>query len=316
MRISFLLSGFAVGMAIFLLGLKLISSAFEGVLGHRLRFLLTGLTNTKGRSVLAGLFGTILVQSSSAIASTMVILVDSGVLSIAQAFGVILGANIGTTLTAQIMSLPLNFLAWPLLIGGLLLYRLHGTPSIGLAAFGLGALFYGLTVTTASLSPLLQLPPVQSALLNLTDTPTQAILVGLVLTALVQSSSAVTGLVVSLTSLNLLSLPAAIGLALGSNIGTVITTLISGMGRDRASKATAYADLLFNLGGVLLVLPLFPWFLRLVSYTATSTARQVANAHTLFNAITALIALPFLDYLAEVAWWWAGIRQKNKNNKG
>ncbi len=303
-------------MGIFLLGLRLMGTALESVLGHRLRILLTGLTATKGRSVVAGMLGTVLVQSSSAIASAMVILVDNGVLSISQAFGVILGANIGTTFTAQIIAFPLGVVAWPLLVGGLLLFCLRRTRSVGLAVFGLGALFYGLTVTTSSLSPLLEYPLVKQTLIKLTNTPAQAILVGILLTALVQSSSAITGLVVSLVSLNSLSLGAAVGLALGSNIGTVVTTLIAGFGRERSSKATAYADLLFNLGGVLLILPVFPLFLRAISYTSIYPARQVANAHTLFNAITALLAVPFLDYLAGVAWWWAGIRRGNTNNKG
>ena len=316
MKIFLFVSGFAVGMSVFLLGLKIMGTALESVLGHRLRFLFTVLTATKGRSVLAGLLGTCLVQSSSAVASAMVILVDNGVLSVPQAFGVILGANIGTTLTAQIIAFPLNVLAWPLLLGGLFFFSLRQTRPVGMAIFGLGALFYGLNITTTSLSPLLQLPLVQQVLVDLTHTPLQAIFLGLLLTALVQSSSAVTGLVVSLTNLKLLSLQTAVGLALGSNIGTVITTLIAGLGRDRASKATAYADFLFNLGGVLLILPIFPLFLRLVAYTSIHPARQVANAHTLFNALTALLALPFLDYLAGVAWCWAGIRRKNKNTKG
>lgn len=316
MRIFFFLSGFAVGISLFLLGLRMMSVALESVLGHRLRIVLTALTSTKGRSVLAGILGTMMVQSSSAIASTMVVLVDNGVLNITQAFGVILGANIGTTLTAQIVSLPLGFLAWPFLFGGFALYRIRKTSQVGLALFGLGALFYGLTVVTTTLSPLLQIPLISKALIAFTDQLFHSILFGTFLTALVQSSSAVTGLVVSLTSLNLLGLKGAVGIALGSNIGTVVTTLIAGVGRDRASKATAYADFFFNLGGVLIILPVFPHFLRLISYTSDLPARQVANAHTIFNLITALLALPFLEYLARLAWWWAGIRKKNTNNKG
>ncbi len=105
------------------------------------------------------------------------------------------------------------------------------------------------------------------------------------------------------------------GLALGSNIGTVITTLLASLGRSRESKATAYADLFFNLGGVLFVLPLYPLFLRVIRHLAADPARQVAHAHTIFNVVTALLALPFLDYLARLAWWWAGIGGATKNNK-
>ncbi|HBG01958.1 MAG TPA: Na/Pi-cotransporter, partial [Firmicutes bacterium] len=120
----------------------------------------------------------------------------------------------------------------------------------------------------------------------------RACVVGALLTALVQSSSAVTGLVVTLTGRQLLSLPAAVGLALGSNVGTVLTTLLASLGRDRASRATALADLLFNVGGVMLILPMYPFFLRLIRLFSGYPSRQVAHAHTFFNVITALLALP------------------------
>lgn len=315
MRIFFFIGGFSLGVSIFLLGLNMLGTALESFLGYRLRFILTRFTSTKGKSLVTGMVSTCLVQSSSAVASTMVVLVDSGVLTLRQAFGVILGANIGTTLTAQIIAFRLETVAFPLIFLGLLLIYLFRRRSAGTAIFSLGAIFYGLTITTATLAPLLQIPLLQRLLINLTDTPFQACLMGLLLTTLVQSSSAVTALVISLVHLNFISLSSAVGLALGSNIGTVITTLIASLGRGRASRATAYADLLFNLGGVLLILPFYPLFLRFITYISVSPPRQVAHAHTIFNIITALLALPFLDYLSSLAWWWAGIRRGNKNNK-
>lgn len=313
MRIFLFFIGFTLGVSIFLLGLRLLGTTLESVLGFRLRSLLTRFTATKGRSLMAGVVSTCLVQSSSAVGSTMVVLVHSGVLTLRQAFGVMLGANIGTTLTAQIIAFPLEKVIPPLLIGGLLALYLGKSRAPGIAAVSLGAIFYGLTLTTSTLAPLLKLPTLQQILINATDTPLQACLVGIIVTALVQSSSAVTGLVIGLIRHDLISLSAAVGLALGSNIGTVVTTLVASLGRDRASKATAYADLLFNLGGVLLILPFYPWFLRVITYLSINPARQVAHAHTVFNVLTALLALPFLDYLAHLAWWWAGIRGGNKN---
>lgn len=313
MKTFLLILNFTLGITIFWLGLRLLGTTLESVLGFRLRSLLTRLTSTKGRSLVAGLVCTCLVQSSSAVGSTMVILVDSGVLNLGQAFGVMLGANIGTTLTAQIIAFPLERAALPLIGGGLLLTFALKRRVLGRAVFGLGSIFFGLTFTTAVLAPLLSMPILQYALLDLTDTPWQACLLGFFLTALVQSSSAVTGLVIGLARYNLLPLSSAVGVALGSNVGTVVTTLLASIGRSQASRATALADLLFNLGGVLLILPFYSAFLRLVGLLSGDIARQVAHAHTLFNVITALLALPFLDYLARLAWRWAGIWREDKN---
>lgn len=315
MRIVLFIGGFILGLSIFLIGLKLLGDSLESAMGFRLRKILTRFTATKGRSVLAGLVTTSLVQSSSAVGSTMVILVDSGVLSLSQAFGVMLGANIGTTLTVQLLVLPLENLAFPLIIIGLLLIFVGKRPIKGKAIVALGSVFYGLTLTASTLTPLLELPSIENILLNLTDTPLEAVGLGVVLTALVQSSSAVTGLVIRLIELKHLSLFAGVGIALGSNIGTVITTLIASLGRGRASKATAYADLIFNFVGVILILPFYSFFLHLISYLSFDPARQVAHAHTIFNLVTALLAIPALEFLARLAWWCAGKHKVNKNNK-
>ncbi len=304
---------FFLGISIFLLSLKMLGSALSSILGFRLSAFLTKFTSTKGKSFLTGIVTTGLIQSSSVVNSTMVVLVDSGVLGMRQALGVMLGANIGTTLTAQIVALPVEKITIPLLLSGLLLIYVGRRPTLGKAVFSLGALFFGLTFTTGVLAPILRLPLVQRILLDITGSFPLACLVGIVLTALVQSSSAVTGLVVGLAGSGLLALPAAIGIAMGSNVGTVITTLLASLGKSRASKAAAYADFIFNLGGVLLILPAFPLFLRMVQLVSSSPARQVANAHTLFNVITAAIALPLLDKLADLAWAGAGIWLRNKN---
>lgn len=315
MRIFLFISGFTLGISIFLLGLRLLGDALTSVLGFRLRSLLTRLTATKGKSLFAGFLITGLIQSSSAVCSTMVVMVDAGILSLRQALGVMLGANIGTTITGQIMAFSLDKVAFPFILAGLVMVFYRKQRGIGSALVSLGAIFYGLSLTTTMLTPLLRQPILQQILVRATDTSLRACFVGVVVTMLVQSSSAVTGLVIGLTRLGLLPLPAAVAIALGSNVGTVLTTLIASIGRNRASRATAYADFLFNVGGVILVLPVFPLFLRLIHGFSASPARQVANAHTIFNVVTALIVLPFLDYLARLAWWGAGIRRGNKNIK-
>lgn len=313
MRIFLFMVQFTLGMSIFMLALKMLGDTLSSILGFRLRALFTRFTSNKINSLATGLVATALVQSSSIVNSTMVVLVDSGVLAVPQALGVILGANIGTTLTAQIVALPVESAAIPLVLVGLVVIYIVKRPALGKACLSLGAVFFGLNYTTGVLAPLLGLPAVQKILLELTGTPIRACVVGVILTSVVQSSGAVTGLVVSLAGRNLLTLSAAVGVALGSNVGTVVTTLIASLGRSRASKATALGDFLFNLVGVLLILPVFPFFLGLVGSLSMYPGRQVAHAHTLFNIITALATLPALDNLAKLAWSWAGIRGRNKN---
>ena len=184
--------------------------------------------------------------------------------------------------------------------------------AVGEALFGFGALLFGLSLINKALLPWLDSRVVKHALTALSARPWQAVLVGAGVTAVVQSSSAVTSFVVALAQQQAVGLEAAVGISLGSNIGTVLTTLIASIGTSRESKAAALADLLFNVLGVLLVLPLMGHFLSLVAHTSTQLPRQVANAHTLFNLGTAVIALPLIRYLAAFAWFWAGIIGRRK----
>lgn len=316
MRIFFFAIPVVLGISIFLLGLKLMTAALETLLGFRLRSALIRFTEARTKGFLLGLLVTAFIQSSSAVGAALVVLADTGVLSLTQALGVMLGANVGTTVTAQIVALPLESLALPLCAVGLAVRYGAKRRRMGTALFGLGAVFYGLSCTTAALAPLLQTPGVHRILTSLTATPLEAVFFGMLLTALAQSSSAVTGLVIGLVKQGLLPVPVAVGVALGSNVGTVATTLLASLGRGRASRATAYADLLFNLGGVVLVLPAFPWFVRFLACLSGDPGRQVAHAHTVFNTATALLALPFLPQLAGLAWWGAGIVGRHKNNLG
>ena len=306
-----LLLNSGLGISIFLLGLRLLTNTLESVLGFRLRSALVKVTATKARGFAAGLLVTSVIQSSSAVCAAMVVLTHTGVVSLSQALAVMLGANVGTTVTAQIVAFPLEKMALPLVLSSLIALHLGRWRSASIAVFSLGAVF--LSLASNALDPLLNSPHVRSALLNLTDSPWDAVLFGVLLTVLVQSSSAVTGLVIGLVKQNLLPVSAAVAVALGSNVGTVATTLVASWGRNRASRAAAFADLLYNLGGVLLVVPIFPLFLQMVERLAPEPGRQVAHAHTLFNVLTALLVLPVLEHLANLAWWGAGIGRGNKN---
>jgi phosphate:Na+ symporter len=299
--------GFGLGVTIFLLGLRLMSTALGSAAGRRLRGLLARFVKTPLQGALLGAAATAAVQSSSAVAATVVGLVNARIFTLSQAFAVILGANVGTTITAQLIAFDLDRFAPLMMAAGLVSVWGWRRRTVGEALFGFGSLLFGLALINRALLPWLDSGAARFALTSLVGERWQAVLVGIGVTAVVQSSSAVTGFVVALAQAETITLQAAVCISLGSNIGTVLTTLIASIGTSRESKAAALADLTFNVLGVLLVLPLLDPFLAVVARTSTQLPRQIANAHTLFNLGTAVIALPLIRYLAGFAWLWAGI---------
>ncbi|NLM68842.1 MAG: Na/Pi cotransporter family protein [Firmicutes bacterium] len=303
-----LLFSFSISISIFLLSLRLMSDSVQAVLGVRLRRLLTLLTYNPLISLITGAVVTAAVQSSSAIAAITVALVNAGVLSLKQAFGVILGANIGTTITAQIAVLDMSRLIAPIMLCGLFLLPWNRkTQHLGTVLVGIGGLFMGLFMLKLSLIPLLEYNWVRQGLIEVSGHVLPAVLAGILITAVVQSSSAVTSVVIVLGQIQAISLVGAIAIAFGSNIGTVLTTLISSIGMSRESKAAAYADFLFNCLGVIIMLPVINQFARFVTLTSSSLAQQIANAHTLFNVITALCALILINPLTKIVSKMAGM---------
>jgi len=292
--------------------MRLMSAALQRGAGARLRPFLGRFVRGRLAGALGGAAATALVQSSSAVAAAVVSLVNSRALSLEQGCAVILGANVGTTVTAQLIAFDWGQLAPLVMALGLGCAYVWRRRAVGEVMFGFGALLFGLSLISASLAPWLGSGPVMYALTELAASPWKAVLVGFAVTAVVQSSSAVTSLTVGLAQAGGITLKTAVGICLGSNIGTVLTTLIASAGTSRESRATALADLFFNVLGALLALVFMDPFLALVVRTSSLLPRQVANAHTLFNLGTVLLALPFLPYLTGFAWWWAGITCRRK----
>ncbi len=310
MGILALLLKLGFSLLIFMISLRLISYSVQAAIGRRLRRFLKILTYNPLISVISGAIVTAVLQSSSMVAALMVALVNAGELSLKQAFGVILGANIGTTITAQIITVNVSQLAMPILICGLFLLPWNKQcSSIGAVLVGFGGLFIGLESMRFSLLPLLEQPIIRQGLIDLSSNVYYGVLIGIVITAVVQSSSAVTSMVIVLARVNAISLLGAVAVALGSNIGTVATTIIAGIGMSKEARATAYADLLFNVLGVIIVLPVIYQFTYLISLTAASVPKQIANAHTLFNVVTAVFGLPLINTLSKVTRRWAGITE-------
>lgn len=271
--------------------------------GERMRRILELFTSRPSTAILTGALVTALLQSSSTTTVMIVGFVNSGLMTLTQAAGTIMGANIGTTITAQIVSFDIYSLSLPLIGIGALLYffsRKKLRRHVGLSLLGFGLLLLGLSTMSGSVNPLRDYPPFLQLLVTLGENPLLGILAGTLFTVVVQSSSATTGLVIAFSWQGVISLPAGLALIVGANLGTCITVILASLGTSVAAKRAAFSHVLFNLFGVVLFIILRVPFTKLVALTGTSVARQIANAHTLFNLITTLILWPLLPYFVKL----------------
>jgi phosphate:Na+ symporter len=250
----------------------------------------------------AGLVATSLIQSSSAVTSITVGFLDAGVLELVTAFGIIAGANIGTTITSHIISINLSRVIPVIIPIGIGLYMvLKGKRRfMGLVFLGFGLVFLGLENLAGSFEPVAGFQFIQRVLDITGRSGPNAILAGAVFTAIIQSSGATTGIVIALAEAGHIPLETAILLIIGSDVGTCVTAGIASLGRNRAAKQGALLHLLFNIISMILAATFFPAFLVLVKSTSLDTARQIANAHTLFNFISAGLTMMYIDDIVKL----------------
>lgn len=291
------------GLGVFFLGLQLMSDGLQKAAGERMRRILEMFTSRPVKAVLTGAGVTAVLQSSSTVTVMIVGFVNSGLMNLNQALGVIMGANIGTTITAQIVSFNIYALAFPFVGLGALLY--YFVPKklpryAGKSALGFGLLLLGLSTMSSAVTPLRTYQPFLDLLVLLGRQQLLGILAGAVFTAIVQSSSATTGLAIALAWQGVLDLPAGLAIAVGANIGTCVTALLASVTAGSAARRAAIGHLLFNVFGTVLFLIMRIPFANLVQATGASVARQLANAHTVFNVGTTLIVLPFLGSFAKL----------------
>ena len=299
---------FGGGLALFLYGIRMMSSGLKKASGERMRRLISKVTGNSFYGMLAGAFATMVVQSSSTIIATLVGLVQSRLMTSTQSLAVILGAEIGTTAMAQLVAFKLHDYALIIFAAGFVLNALGKSESLrftGEALSGFGLLFFGLKVMSEAVAPLESYAPFLS-LLRYLDNPLLGVAAGMALTALMHSSAAFIGIIITLALQGALTLEAGIALLLGANIGTCITGVLASTGMQRAAKRVALAQVLFNLTGVLIFLPFIPQFaefIRIISPSAEGKGaerfalevpRQIANAHSLLNIFMAFFILPFL----------------------
>jgi phosphate:Na+ symporter len=281
-------------IVLFLYGLEAFCREIQAVGRGTLRRSLSRLTDSRWRGVVLGIVATAIIQSSSAITSLTVALVDAGVITLRSSLGVLLGANIGTTSTAWLVSLKLTGIGPFFIILGTVLSAIPiRLKMLGKAAFYFGFIFFSLDLVSFTLKPLTQ-SPLFAEILSRSSTPLTGVLAGMVLTAIVQSSSITTGLCILLVQQTILPATAAIFIVIGANIGTTATALVASTKMHNTARKVAIANLCFNTFGVVLFLPFLGWFAAKLVDSAGEPGMAVAWAQLIFNLVMTLAVLILL----------------------
>ncbi|MDT8423080.1 MAG: Na/Pi cotransporter family protein [Desulfuromonadales bacterium] len=322
-----LIFGLMGGLGLFLFGMKIMSEGLQKIAGERMRRILAALTNNRLVGALVGLSVTAIIQSSSATTVMVVGFVNAGLMSLVQAIGVVLGANVGTTVTAQLIAFNITKYALPAIGLGAGLKLFSGNRKwvyTGEILLGFGILFFGLATMKQAFDPIKASDEFRQFFIMVGNNHLLGVLIGAILTILVQSSSATIGITLALATSGLLTFEASVALILGENIGTTITANLAAIGTNVAARRTAFAHFLFNIFGVAYMLLLFPYFMAFIKSITPGEpdlqilsaqqaeslgfaigdkpyiARHIANAHTLFNIINVLIFLPLVGVLAKI----------------
>lgn len=286
------------GLGLFLFGIAKMAEGMQNAAGDKLKRILELFTSRPTIAILTGALATMIVQSSSSTTVMVVGFVNAGLMNLTQAVGTIMGANIGTTITAQIAAFKITDIALPLIgIGAILnfLSRRKTVQNIGLGILGFGMLFYGMEIMSGSIAPLREYEPFINMLVRFGQNPLLGVLAGALFTLIIQSSSATTGVAIALSLQGLIDLPSGIALTLGANIGTCITALLASIGTSVTAKRAAVAHVMFNFFGAVLFLVLIKPFASIVAHTGSTVARQLANAHTIFNVTNTVLLFPFIN---------------------
>lgn len=296
---------FATGLMIFLFGLQLMRMGLENFAENRLRDVLLRFTRTPLRGFFTGIGSTAILQSSSAVTVLTISFVNAGFLTFPQSVGIILGTNIGTTVTTEIMALKIEDFAIPMMIIGAIirLLPLKRLSQLGLVIGGFGCIFLGMETMQWIAHPLKERGWVSWLLDHGGDPILMGILVGTILTALIHSSSACIAITMGFYASGLITLPFAIAVVFGSNIGTCVTGLMATFQTNIAAKQVAICHIILNVAGVVVFAPLIPFISEWAPSLSDNPASQIAHIQTLFNIICSVLVLPFAKPFANGITW-------------
>ena len=291
------------GLGLFLYGMKLMGDGLENAAGENLKNILEKVTSNKFMGVLVGAIVTAIIQSSSATSVMVVSFVNAGLMNLTQTVGVTMGANIGTTITAQMVTLDFEAIV-PLFIGigaiMLLTVKKKRNKDLSAIILGFGILFLGMSTMSGAMEPLKESNAFKDVIDIMGNNVFLGILAGLVATAILQSSSATTGILVALGSTGVIEIEVAIPIILGCNIGTCITAVLASASGNKSAKKAAFLNVLIKVVGVIIMLPFIGYLKDVVVYITPDVGKEIANAHTIFNVITSIVLLPFSNVLVGI----------------
>ena len=308
--------GLIGGLALFLYGMNSMSDALQKAAGDKMKKVLGFLTKNPIMGALAGMLVTAVLQSSSATTVMVIGFVSAGLMSLPQAISVIFGANIGTTMTAQLMAFKISNYIYPIIFIGFMLCffgKKEKIKNIGMVIFSFGLLFEGIEIMGSVMKPLANSAIFIDLMGKVSDIPILGVGLGMIMTLVVQSSSATIAVLQNFASQagpdgvhSVIGLTGAIPILLGDNIGTTITALLASIGQSKNAKRTAIAHSIFNISGSVIFLFLIPWFSKFVQYISPKgeeikiISRQIANAHTTFNIVCTLVWLPLIPIMVKI----------------
>lgn len=311
--------GLAGGLALFLYGMNSMSDALQKAAGERMKRILEFLTKNPIMGALAGALVTAVLQSSSATTVMVIGFVSAGLMKLPQAISVIFGANIGTTMTAQLIAFKISDYIYPIIFIGFIIYfisKKEKIKNIGMVIFSFGLLFEGIEIMGSVMKPLANSPIFIDMMGKVSEIPVLGVLLGLVMTLVVQSSSATIAVLQNFASQagpdgvsSVIGLAGAIPILLGDNIGTTITALLASIGQSKNAKRTAVAHSVFNITGSMVFIWIIPVLVKFVEFISPKgnevdiISRQIANAHTTFNVVCTLIWLPLIPLMVKIVTW-------------
>jgi phosphate:Na+ symporter len=291
------------GLALLLYGIRLLSTGMEKLTGEQIQRWLDKVTSNRLKSAGFGAFATAMIHSSGLLMVTMIGLINANLMTVEQAIGVMLGQEIGTTLTAQIVAFDIGKLNLLFIVLGVVIMEFvenRDWKKYGEISLGIGLVFTGMGFMSAALKELMGITWVGSGLVAMGQYPLIGVLAGLILTSITQSSTAVTSMTVAMGMSQAITIEGAVGIILGANIGSCFTGFIASLRLARAARQASIAQIIMNVFGVILFLPFISQYANLISHTSVDLARQIANAHTIFNVAVSAVLFPFVKQLAWV----------------
>ncbi|MGG1658754.1 Na/Pi cotransporter family protein [Brevibacillus sp. NRS-1366] len=309
-----ILAPFTFGLSFFLFGMYAMRTGFQNLAGKKMEEWMSRFTRTPVHSFWIGLLTTFVLQSSSAVTVLTIGLTNAGLIQFTQTVGIILGTNLGTTVTTELIALKLESFAIPMLLIGVALWLMprRNIRCIGLVVAGFGLIFLGIDTMKIMAKPLEQSETFRSLFLESSHSIWVGLITGIIFTALIHSGSATTVITMGLLSHQILSMETALAIVLGANVGTCFTAVIASIGTNTASKQVAWCHTLFNVAGALVFLPILSQLALVSAFLTDNPSMQIAHSQTIFNLVCSLAALPFASQIARFIQWLIPDKRKTR----